>query len=182
MLRLLNVSIAACVLGVALFTVVSALTVHPDPDLALIDQNGEAFSRNNITGKPHFLFFGFTSCGNICAPTLAKIVAAVRANSYDVGVLFVTTQPDNDTAEVLRRYLSGFSGDIVGVTGRIEDIATFAKKYDVNISLNQSSYNHPQSILLLDSSAKLVNYWDHSFGNLGKYLEKNRAILLTATK
>lgn len=179
MLRLLNTIIATCVLGIALYTLVSALTLQPDSELSLINHNGEAFSLDDMRGKPHFVFFGFTTCGNICAPTLAKIVVAVRANPYDVGVVFVTTQPKNDTPDVLQRYLSGFSADIVGVTGRIEDIATFAKMYNVTIDLNQNSFNHPQSILLLDGSAKLTNSWDHSSSNLGRYLVNNRTRLLT---
>jgi protein SCO1/2 len=125
--------------------------------------------------KVVLLFFGYTSCQDICPATLSHLQALMRrmgTSSDDVQVLFVTVDPENDTAEHLKEYLAHFNPRFVGLTGKREEIDRIAElfmvKHDpshgiqVSTDYNRSKtftersylYSHSQQIYLLDKSGR----------------------------
>jgi protein SCO1/2 len=101
--------------------------VEPDPvpqrpDFVLRTTSGERYSFGERTGgRPTLLYFGYTNCPDECPTALADISAALRSTPAalrdDVEVVFVTTDPERDTPQVLRRWLDGFSQEYVGLVG-----------------------------------------------------------------
>jgi protein SCO1/2 len=101
--------------------------VEPDPvperpDFVLRTTSGQRFDfRAETGGEPTLLYFGYTDCPDECPTAMADIAAALRTTPVDlrdrVQVVFVTTDPDRDSAERLRQWLDQFSTTYVGLVG-----------------------------------------------------------------
>ncbi len=92
------------------------------PDFVLRDTAGHAYDfRAETAGQPTLLYFGYTNCPDECPTAMADIAGALRTTPADlrgkVKVVFVTTDPDRDSPQVLRRWLDKFSEDYVGLVG-----------------------------------------------------------------
>ncbi|NBP49211.1 MAG: SCO family protein [Alphaproteobacteria bacterium] len=83
-----------------------------DNQLELRDQNGAARSAGDFAGRPVALFFGFTYCPDVCPTTLTTLAAArdnlgaAGIDSSRLQILFVTVDPERDTPDQLKQYLS----------------------------------------------------------------------------
>jgi protein SCO1/2 len=136
---------------------------------------GREVSLSEFRDKVVLLFFGYTSCQDVCPATLAHLQSLVRGlgeASDGVQVLFVTVDPENDTADHLKQYLARFDPRFVGVTGRPEEIdriaSLFMVKHDRSHGVEVSNeynrgktftdhsylYAHSQQIYLLDKSGR----------------------------
>ncbi len=101
------------------------------PTTHLTDTNGSPFDvRSATAGKLTFVFFGYTQCPDVCPTTLADIAAALNQQTPAVRagttVVFVTTDPDHDSPQTIRRWLNQFDVSFVGLTGSWTDIAGYA--------------------------------------------------------
>src|SRR5687767_3477148 len=77
------------------------------PDIQLVRAGGTEFRLSENRGKVVALFFGYTSCPDICPTTMAELKQAlerVGANANQVQVLFVTVDPQRDTPERMQEY------------------------------------------------------------------------------
>ena len=92
-------------------------------------------SLKQLRGKVVLLFFGYTSCPDVCPLTLSvlsQVFSKLSADELDkVTALFVSLDPDRDTLEALRKYTGYFHPNIVGVTDRKEVIDVVTEKYGV---------------------------------------------------
>ncbi len=96
------------------------------PSFTLTDTSGAAYDfAERTAGRPTLLFFGYTTCPDICPATMADVALALRrldpALAEQVQMVFVTTDPATDTPAVLEEYLGRFDADLpvsfVGLTG-----------------------------------------------------------------
>lgn len=106
----------------------------PGGPFQLTDMNGRAVDQSILDGKWTLVFFGFTYCPDFCPTTLAAIDATKRrmgAEGDRLQVLFVTVDPERDTPQVMKDYLStdGFPEGVVGLTGSPEQIRAAATAY-----------------------------------------------------
>jgi len=97
------------------------------PDFTLTDTRGEPYRfRSGTAGRLTFLFFGYTSCPDICPVHMANLAAALGDLPYDqrrrVEVVFVSTDPDRDTPERIRAWLDRFDRGFVGLRGPLERV------------------------------------------------------------
>ena len=102
--------------------------LHP---FSLTDHTGADFSLDNLKGHWTLIFFGFTSCPDICPLTLTELNQFYRAlpeEHQDTDVVMVTVDPDRDTAEKLAEYMHSFNPDFIGVNGPYPDIADLARQ------------------------------------------------------
>jgi protein SCO1/2 len=98
-------------------------------DFVLTDQTGKPFDTRSLHGKIQVVFFGFTHCPDICAPTLTKLAQATKQLGPDasqVQVLFVTVDPAHDTPAQLRKFLAGIDPAFVGLTGTAAQVQAVA--------------------------------------------------------
>lgn len=103
-------------------------------ELHLTDHNGKPRTLADFKGKVVAVFFGFTHCPDACPATLAEMAQAVRELGPDgdqVQVLFVTVDPERDTAEVLRQYVPSFHPGFLGLYGDLDATARMAKEFKV---------------------------------------------------
>jgi protein SCO1/2 len=104
------------------------------PDFTLTDHQGRPFRLSEQRGKVTLLFFGFTSCPDVCPVGLAKLAEVQRSlgeDGEDVQVLFVTVDPERDTAEALGRYVTAFHPSFIGLRGTQEELDAVYKAYGV---------------------------------------------------
>ncbi len=98
----------------------------------LIDQDGRTVTDKDFRGKPLLVFFGFTHCPDFCPTTMFEISEIIKALGRDADrarALFITIDPERDTPEALKAYISSFDPRITALTGEPEAIAAVAKSY-----------------------------------------------------
>jgi protein SCO1 len=103
-------------------------------DFSLTDQNGKLRTLQDFRGKAVIVFFGFTQCPDVCPTTLAEIVQARKllgADGEKVQAIFVTVDPERDTADVLKAYMANFDPGFVALRGSPEQLAAMAKDFKV---------------------------------------------------
>ncbi len=102
--------------------------------LALTGHDGKARSLADFRGKIVVMSFGFTHCPDICPTTLADMAGVMKklgAEAARVQVLFVTVDPERDTAEVLAKYVPAFDSGFLGLTGDVAATQRAAKEFKI---------------------------------------------------
>ncbi|MBY0468025.1 MAG: SCO family protein [Burkholderiaceae bacterium] len=102
--------------------------------LSLTDQNGQPRTLADFKGKVTVVFFGFTQCPDVCPTTmaeLAQVKASLGKDGDRIQGVFITVDPERDTAAVLRTYMGGFDPSFVALRGSPEEIAATAKEFKV---------------------------------------------------
>lgn len=132
------------------------------PGFSLQASTGGESALANYRGKVVLLGFGFTSCPEVCPTTLAVLAQARKRlgpQADQVQVLYVTVDPERDTAERMRAYLRGFDPTFVGLTGAADQLAGVRAKYGVIAERKPvgSSYSvaHSSSVYLIDRQGLL---------------------------
>lgn len=103
-------------------------------DFELTAHSGQKLRSADLRGKVQVLFFGYTHCPDICAPTLAKLAQVTKALGADaqrVQVLFISVDPVHDTPEQLKKFLAGFDPSFIGLTGSPAALAAVAADHVV---------------------------------------------------
>jgi protein SCO1/2 len=102
---------------------------------SLVDQDGTRVTERTFLGRPVLLYFGYTTCPDVCPLDLAKIARVAKRVSAEAGVdvkpIFVTVDPERDTPEKLKPYVRFFGADVSGLTGTSEEIAKIGDEYHV---------------------------------------------------
>lgn len=105
---------------------------------ALLDQNGQAFSNDKLQGKWSFVFFGYTTCPDICPTTLTVFSQLLKqlppAYQADTQAIFATVDPERDTVDQLRQYMPFFHPELIGLTGAPAATDAFARDLGVAYS------------------------------------------------
>lgn len=103
-------------------------------DFELTAHTGQLLRTADYRGKVLVLFFGYTHCPDICAPTLAKLSALNKALGKDaqgVQVFFISVDPDHDTPAQLKKFLAGFDPAFIGLTGSADALGSIAADHVV---------------------------------------------------
>lgn len=142
---------------------VEPFPVAGEIDLARAD--GSVFKLSEERGSIVLLFFGYTSCPDVCPTTLAEMKLAVEAlkpaEADQIKVVFVTVDPERDTPERVQEYVDHFSTSFIGLSGEESeltkvwsDYGIFREKVD---SESATGYlvNHTARILLIDRNGDL---------------------------
>ena len=130
----------------------------------LTDHDGKTITDQDLKGKPFLVFFGFTHCPDVCPTALFEVSEIMRALGLDadrVAGLFVTVDPERDTAPVMKDYLSSFDPHLRGVTGSPEAITAMERNYRVyskKVPLEGKDYtmDHTALIYLMDKEGRFV--------------------------
>ena len=130
-----------------------------DNHIELIDQNGIARNEDDFADRPIALFFGFTYCPDVC-PTTLTMLAAARDNLDSAGIntkalqiIFITVDPERDTPEQLKQYLSLFDANVTGLTGSPDKVRSVLQQFGVYAQKNGQGdadylYDHSAAIFL----------------------------------
>ncbi|QLF93514.1 SCO family protein [Pseudomonas sp. ABC1] len=105
------------------------------PELSLINQDGEAVQVDQLTGRWSLLFFGYTFCPDICPTTLVDLRRVKEMLPVELAErlqpILVSVDPQRDTPEQLKQYLSYFKSGFQGLTGPLADIQKLANSVGI---------------------------------------------------
>jgi len=140
--------------------------------LELKDHNGQLRTLADFKGKVVTLFFGFTHCPDVCPTTLVEMANVMKELGSDAGrvqVLFVSVDPERDTADVLKRYVPAFHPSFLGLTGNAEEIARAAKEFKIyyqkqNLASGGYTMDHSAGTYILDSEGRLRLFAQYGAG------------------
>jgi protein SCO1 len=132
------------------------------PEFSVRGSDGAALTLGHYRGKVVVLGFGYTSCPSVCPATLAVLAMAHRklgALGSQVQVIYLTVDPERDSAERLKQYLASFDPTFVGGTGTAAQMAAVRKSYGVTAEKvgTGSDYGvaHSSFIYLITREGKL---------------------------
>lgn len=138
------------------------------PAFTLTDHTGAPWSLADARGKAVLLFFGFTSCPDVCPTTLLTMAHALEslgAQADQVEPLFVSIDPERDSPSVLAGYVAGYDPRIVGATSDLATLGAMAEDYGVQFqkafpegaSETGGNYtmDHSATIFLIDPEGRL---------------------------
>jgi len=131
----------------------------------LIDQDGKAFSDQDLKGKTFLVFFGFTHCPDVCPTTLFEISEIMRDLGPDAdrtAALFISVDPERDTPEAMKDYMASFDPHVRALTGDAAALAAVAKAYRVyykKVPLDGGDYtmDHTAIVYLMDKDGRFVS-------------------------
>ena len=106
----------------------------PAADFQLNNQHGDTFHLSEQRGKVVLIFFGYTHCPDVCPVALSefKQVKKQLGDLADqVEFVFITVDPERDTAEVLGQYLANFDPTFIGLSGTPDELEPVYKSYGV---------------------------------------------------
>lgn len=101
-------------------------------DWTMPDATGKLRSHSELAGKVVYIFFGYTQCPDVCPTTMADMAQVKKALGPDADklqIVFVTVDPERDTPEILKAYVSAFDTDAIALAGNAEQLAAMAKEF-----------------------------------------------------
>ena len=140
--------------------------------------DGAAVTGESYRGKVVLLYFGYTNCPDVCPATLANIARMLsEVRSKDVQVLFVTVDPNRDTAVALKQYAAAFSPQIDGLRGSDNELADVARRYRVAYSVDARppyTVMHSNAVFVFDRDGRvrLVTTSTDDVANMAEDVEK----------
>lgn len=133
------------------------------PDFILPASTGKNFTLSEQRGKVLVLSFGFSHCSQICPMTLATLADVeekLGSLADQLQVVFMTVDPERDSVEQLRDYLSHFHPDFIGLTGKPEQLAEVRQAYGISTQKEEHGegryeVHHSSYIYLVDRAGLL---------------------------
>ncbi len=144
---------------------VIALPDQFSADFTLIDQDGKVMRDEDLKGRAAIVYFGFATCPDVCPLALGRLSAALNELSEKerarIVPLFITVDPDRDTPEAIKSYLS-FDTRITGLTGDREAVEhakagfkVFAEAEPIEDAKLGYTMQHSSLFYLVEKSGKL---------------------------
>lgn len=144
----------------------------PAPEIALTQGNGSSFRLSEKRGNIVLLFFGYTSCPDVCPTTLSdlkRVMEELGSGAEHVQVVFVTVDPDRDTPQKLQEYLSLFNPSFIGLSGSPDEMEGVWNSYGVyreveNMPNSATGYlvTHSARLYVIDQDGNL--HLSYSYG------------------
>ena len=111
---------------------------------SLVDHKGRSVSDADFRGRFMLIYFGYTSCPDVC-PTGLQVMSRAMDVLGEAGdkvqPLFITFDPDRDTPEVMADYVGNFHPRILGLSGTKEQTLAAANAYDADVSATYAAYD-----------------------------------------
>jgi protein SCO1/2 len=149
--------LAACSESKPQFKAIDLTGADYAKDFQLADHNGQPRSLKDFRGKLVVLFFGYTQCPDVCPTTMAELAEAKKlmgADGTKVQGIFVTVDPERDTAEVLKGYMANFDPTFLALRGTPDQVAALAK--DFKVYFKKVDGKTPTSYTMDHSAASFV--------------------------
>ncbi len=137
----------------------------PAPEIALTQGNGGNFRLGERRGQIVLLFFGYTSCPDVCPTTLSDLRRAMKGLGTDaarVQVVFVTVDPERDTPQKIQDYVGLFDSGFIGLSGSPDELEKVWQAYGIYREVSQmpnsaTGYlvNHTARLYVIDTAGNL---------------------------
>lgn len=130
---------------------------------SLTDTTGKSYTYEPTSGKVRLVFFGYTQCPDYCPATLSKLQKVFEKLPFPAEerpeILFISVDPDRDTAEVLSRYLEAFQIPAVGLTGDRKTLEEIARNFGTFFHIEKKGkdviVDHSTYLYLIDPEGRI---------------------------
>lgn len=150
----------------------------------LTDHDGRPVTQAVLSGQPTLLFFGFTHCPDVCPTTLSEMTGwfeTLGEEGKPLKAFFVTVDPERDTPEVMKGYVTALTDRITGLTGTRAEIDKAIAAWHIyakKVPLSDGGYtmDHTASVFMLNAKGEFegtIAYREDT----GTALEKLRKLL-----
>jgi protein SCO1/2 len=143
-------------------------------DFNLLDPDGKVRTLSDFKGKAVVIFFGYTQCPDVCPTTLTEmqqVMTLLGPQADKVQVLFITVDPDRDTAAILKQYVPAFDKRFLGLRPAdqvaLEKVAKDFMIYYKQVpgtSANSYTIDHTAGSYAFDPEGHLRLYIKHAQG------------------
>jgi protein SCO1/2 len=126
-------------------------------DFRLTDHNGQERTLADFRGKVVVVFFGFTQCPDVCPTAMAQLVEVKQMLGKDgdkLQALFITLDPERDSAEILKAYIANFDAGFLGLRPSLEQLPELARHFKIFYKKNEGKT--PTSYTLDHSAGSYV--------------------------
>jgi len=140
---------------------------------SLVNQDGERVTEKDFLGSYFLVYFGYSYCPDVCPVDLQSMAAALDLLNEDtlgkVQPVFITIDPERDTVEVMKTYVSLFHPKLIGLTGTPEEIAAASRAYRVYArkveTESDSEYlmDHSAITFLMSPEGKYIAHFSTGF-------------------
>lgn len=137
---------------------------RPLSEFTLVDHRGAPAGLDSLRGRWSLVFFGFTHCPDVCPTTLSILTSAKREladlpQPLQPQLVFVSIDPERDTAEVLSGYVEHFNSGLLGLTGELEQVRALTAELGVafqKVPMENGGYtmDHSAAVFLLNPRAE----------------------------
>ncbi|MGL4243607.1 MAG: SCO family protein [Beijerinckiaceae bacterium] len=133
---------------------------------------GGVMDSASLAGEPYGVFFGFTQCPDVCPGTLSDVTSlmdeldkgALKERAKRFRVLFITVDPERDTLDLLKSYLSAFDGRIAGLVPTMEQLPGLARQfaafYEKVPTSSGYTMNHTAAVYLFNRQGQFAGSID----------------------
>ena len=156
------------------------------PLFELTDVDGRRIQLSDLDGQVVIMFFGYTSCPDVCPVTLSdflQIRSRLGSEAENVSFVFVTVDPERDTPERMKKYLTNFDPEIIGLTGTRAELESVWASYGVYEAKleggSEGNYlvDHSSRIYVIDAEGNLL--LTYLFGTENKVIAEDVRHLVT---
>lgn len=131
---------------------------------SMLDHTGAEVDLSAFSGQWTLIFFGFTTCPDICPTTLSVLAEAVKDLQNPPQVVMVTVDPERDTVEKLSNYVPAFNPAFRGFTGSFDQTVRLAEQLNVAFGkipgeeAGTYTMDHTASLVLMDPQARYAGF------------------------
>ena len=134
----------------------------------LVDQNGKPFTEKDLKGKYSLIYFGYTFCPDVCPTELQTMTQALEMLgplAKKIRPIMISVDPERDTPEVLKEYLTNFYPGFVGLTGTPEQVRRAGQAYRVfyrktdEKSASDYLMDHSSIVYLMDPEGRYLKHF-----------------------
>ncbi|QEW20459.1 SCO1/SenC [Marinibacterium anthonyi] len=140
-------------------------------EFELTDHRGMVQTQRDFSGRWMLIFFGFTSCPDICPTTLSEVAVLMEGlgdEAEKVQPIFITIDGERDRPVVLSEYVAQFDAGIVGLTGTAAQMAAVSDKFPIFFERNDDptapggyTMSHTSNLFLFDPKAGYSTSWPY---------------------
>lgn len=151
----------------------------------LTEHTGRRVTEKDFKGRFMLVYFGYTFCPDICPAELQVMSAAIDGlgkKAEKVTPVFITVDPERDTVEQMKSYVSNFHKSLVGLTGSLEDIRAVAKAFRIYYARSKDDsttdylMDHSSIVYLMSPEGEYLTHFAYGTGvdkmvkGIAKYL------------
>ena len=138
---------------------------------SLVDGDGRRFTHEDLTGRHHLIYFGYTFCTDVCPTTLLTATEAIDALEPAVAgrvrLVFVSVDPERDKPGAVKEYMTHFLPGSVGLTGSPAEVRTAAAAYRIYYRKHEPDadgdylVDHSSVLYLMDPAGRYLTHFNH---------------------
>jgi protein SCO1/2 len=135
--------------------------IKVEQDFFLFDYNGNIINLKNILKSYNLIFFGYTSCPDVCFLALKDISETLRyVKKKEINVIFISLDLKRDKPEIVKSYLSKFNSSFLGFIPKDEnELYKISKFFSVAYQFNENGYIAHSSFIIFIKDNKIIEYF-----------------------